>query len=94
MNLWFHVKAAGLATLRLEDEKGKLFREWKVDARAGLNRVEWDLLVERSAFKDLPEGRRAFVPPGDYKLKATAGAAAVDIKVKVEAPKEAADGQD
>ncbi len=88
VNLWFHVKAAGPATLRLEDEKGKLFREWKVDARAGLNRVDWDLLAERSALKDMPEGRRAFVTAGAYVLRLASGGFIREQKLKVEAPKD------
>jgi hypothetical protein len=86
--LWFHVQAAGPAALRLEDDKGALLREWKVEARPGLNRVDWDLQVDRATLKDLPPGRRPLVRPGELKLKLSAGGKSVEGKVKVEAPKE------
>lgn len=88
VSLWFHAKAAGPVTLRLEDAKGALQREWKVEARPGLNRVDWDLQVDRGVFKDLPDGRRPFVRTGEYVLKAKAGASEAEVKVKVEAAKE------
>lgn len=84
--LWFHARVAGPVDLRLEDAKGKLQRAWRVDARSGLNRLDWDLEVDRSALKDLPPGRRAFIQPGDYLLKAASSAASVELKLQVKAP--------
>jgi len=88
VSFWFHAKAAGPAALRLEDEKGGLLREWKVAARPGLNRVDWDLQVDRSILKNLPEGRRAFVLPGKYTVAVVMADRRQQVALTVEAPKE------
>jgi hypothetical protein len=85
---WFHARAAGPAALRLEDEKGQKLREWKLDARPGLNRADWDLLVDRATRKDLPEGRRAFVQPGKHKLVLALAGAEASTPIVVEPPKD------
>jgi hypothetical protein len=56
--------------------------------------VEWDLLVDRTALKNLPEGRRAFVTVGAYTLRLASGSSTHEQKLKVEAPKEPADGSE
>lgn len=86
--LWFHLKAAGKAELRLKDDKGAVARRWTLDGRAGLNRVDWDLQVEPAALPGLPAGRRPFVRPGKYKLELEAAGKVLERPVEVEAPKE------
>ena len=86
--LWFHQKAAGPATLRLKDEKGKVLRSWALAAQAGLNRADWDLQVDRAALPGLPEGRRPFVRAGKYTLELEAAGLKATQAVEVEAPKE------
>lgn len=85
---WFHLKTAGPATLRLKDEKGKVLRTWSIAARAGLNRADWDLQVDRAVLPGLPEGRRAFVQPGRYQLELDRNGSLARQPVEVEAPKD------
>ncbi len=85
---WFSAATAGTVELRLLNEKKEPVRTWKVNATAGLNRVDWDLLVDASTFKGLPAGRRPFVLPGTYTLKLSSGAESREASMKVEAPKE------
>ncbi len=86
--LWFHLKNAGKAELRLKDEKGNAVRQWTVDGRPGLNRIDWDLQVNATAQPGSPEGRRPFVRPGTYKLELEAAGRTLDRPIEVEAPKE------
>lgn len=86
--LWFHLQAAGPVTLRLLDAKEKVLRRWTPAAKAGLNRIDWDLQVDRSALPGLPEGRRAFVPAGKHILELEAGGRKVRRTLDVEAVKE------
>jgi hypothetical protein len=86
--LWFHLKHAGKVELRLKDDKGNVVRQWAPDAKAGLNRVDWDLQVNAAAIPGLPERRRPFVPAGKYKLELTAAGLTLDRPVEVETAKE------
>ena len=56
------------------NEKKDAVRTWKVNATAGLNRVDWDLLVDATTIKGLPTGRRPFILPGKYTLALSMGA--------------------
>ncbi|HEX9010719.1 MAG TPA: hypothetical protein VF804_10145 [Holophagaceae bacterium] len=82
--VWFHLAQAGEATLTLADAKGVVQRQWTVAGQAGLNRVDWDLLVDPALRKGLPPGRRPFVLAGEYTLVLQASGKAQTVKVAVE----------
>jgi photosystem II stability/assembly factor-like uncharacterized protein len=91
--LWFHLKAAGPATLRLVGEKDAVQRTWTVQAKTGLNRLDWDLQVATSALPGLPQGRRPFIRPGKYRLELEAAGQKLSQAFEVEAPKEPSDSE-
>ncbi|MBI4914040.1 MAG: glycosyl hydrolase [Acidobacteria bacterium] len=86
--LWFHLKAGSKADLRIVGEKDAVLRRWSLDAKAGLNRVDWDLLVEPQALGGVPDGRRPFVRPGKYRLELEAAGQKLSQAMEVETPKE------
>jgi photosystem II stability/assembly factor-like uncharacterized protein len=88
VQLWFHLREAGSATLRLLGEKDALQRAWTVAATAGLNRLEWDLQVAAGSIPGLPSGRRPFIRPGKYRLELEAKGRRLVRPVDVEPPKE------
>lgn len=92
--LWFHLKAAGKAELRLKDEKGGLVRRWSLDGTPGLNRVDWNLHVDAAVLAGLPEGRRPFIRPGKYQLELEHAGKTLSQPLEVEGPKEDAAARD
>ncbi len=94
VSFWFTLARAGQATLVLADAKGGVQRRWQVAGTPGLNRVDWDLLVDASLRKNLPPGRRPFVLPGTYTLSLEAAGRQLKAAVTVEPAKEPAPGED
>lgn len=45
----FRAEQAGPVTVDIEDENQQRLRRWRVNATAGLNRIDWDLLVDLQA---------------------------------------------
>ncbi len=86
--VWFHARAAGPATLRLLGDKDAPQRTWTVAAKAGLNRLDWDLQVSAAALPGLPAGRRPFVRPGKYRLELEHGGTKVSQNLEVEGSKD------
>ena len=79
--------------ITVSDPSGKVVRELKEKADAGINRTEWDLRLEPplrqepgaeggEGFFGPPRGPRA--APGTYSIKVTAGAQSATSSVKVE----------
>lgn len=83
-SFYIHLAAPGSLRLELKDAKGDLARAWTLEGRPGLNRVDWDLLVDPARLPGLPEGRRPFVRPGTYTLVAVQGEARGETEVKVD----------
>ncbi len=77
--------------LRLLGEKDAVQRAWTVDARPGLNRLDWDLQVAPAALPGLPQGRRPFIKPGKYRFELEAAGQKLSQAVEVDAPKEQGD---
>jgi photosystem II stability/assembly factor-like uncharacterized protein len=71
----YWTKTPGKATIEISDETGKQTRQYAVDARAGINKLEWDLLFNVPAAQ--PGGRRgggAFGASGPGRVpRSTAG---------------------
>ena len=42
--------------------------KWDLEANAGINRLDWDFLIDIKYRKKLPEDRRPFILPGKYTL--------------------------
>ena len=93
-SFWFSASKSGAIGLQLLNEKKDLVRAWKVNATAGLNRVDWDLLVDATTIKGLPTGRRPFILPGKYTLALSMGAEKREAPLVVDAPKEPLPGKE
>ncbi len=68
LEIFFHSKTPGKVIIRIEDKKAKVYRKWDVFANKGINKTEWNFLVNKSIRGKLPKGRRPFVRPGKYVL--------------------------
>ncbi|MBN2430224.1 MAG: glycosyl hydrolase [Acidobacteria bacterium] len=84
--IFYHAQA-GPAVARLENDKGEVYRTWALDAKAGLNRFEWDYMVDPAKRGELPAGRRPFVEPGEYVLLLEQAGESAQTPVTVEKPK-------
>ena len=93
-SFWFSASKSGAIELQLLNEKKDAVRTWKVNATAGLNRVDWDLLVDATTIKGLPTGRRPFILPGKYTLNLSMGAEKREAPLVVDAPKEPLPGKE
>lgn len=87
-SFWFASAKAGPAELKLLNEKKEIVRAWTLKATSGLNRVDWDLMVDPSALKDLPGGRRPFILPGKYTVQVSEGSEKRETMLTVDPPKE------
>ncbi len=83
VNIFFHVKNPGIVKIYLKDSKNKIVRTWEIEANYGINRLEWDFLVDKSVRGKLPEGRRPFVKPGTYKMILKKGDESVETIIKI-----------
>jgi len=68
LNIFYHVKDPGTVKIFIVNSKGKRIRQWEIKAKHGINRLEWNFLVNKSIRGKLPPGRRPFVEPGTYKI--------------------------
>src|SRR4029078_10612394 len=84
----FAVAAAGPATLTIRSTSGAIVKAIAIEATAGLNVVNWNLLVGSAPGRERPAA------PGDYTvtLSSSAGAATTTLRlnrfVRWDAPKE------
>lgn len=86
--LYYHAAKPGPVVARLENAKGDVFRTWKLDAKPGLNRFEWDYLVDAAKREGIPEGRRPFVQPDSYSLVIEQNGQREKVTFKVETAKQ------
>lgn len=66
LKIFYHSELAAKISIYLKNEKSKTIRKWDLDAREGINRLDWDFLIDSKYRKKLPEGRRPFILPGKY----------------------------
>ncbi|MCK5221573.1 MAG: hypothetical protein KAR14_08335 [Candidatus Aminicenantes bacterium] len=52
----------------LKNAKNKTIKSWDLKAKSGINRINWDFLIDGKYRKNLPTGRRPFILPGKYTL--------------------------
>ncbi|MBL0313812.1 MAG: hypothetical protein IPP78_14125 [Holophagaceae bacterium] len=93
-SFWFSAAKPGAIELQLLSEKKEPVRTWKINASAGLNRVDWDLLVDAGTIKGLPVGRRPFILPGKYTLVLSLGTEKREAPLVVDPPKEPEPGKE
>ncbi len=68
MSIYFHSLTSGKTKVTILNNKSEKLREWNLKAKKGINRFEWDFLINKSKREKLPLGRRPFVLPGKYTL--------------------------
>ena len=68
LEIFFHSNLSGNIEVRIEDSNSKTYRKWNIIAKNGINKFEWDFLVDKSIRGELPEGRRPFIEAGKYIL--------------------------
>ena len=93
-SFWFSAAKPGATEVQIVNEKKDSVRTWKVNATEGLNRVDWDLMVDAATIKGLPAGRRPFILPGKYTLKLSAGGEKRETALIIDAPKEPESGKE
>ncbi len=87
LNYWVKERNPDGAKLEIRDASGHKVRELKGPAESGLNRVTWDLTIEKEARIDPPEarfpGQIPFVAPGTYAVTLTVGKESSTAKLTV-----------
>jgi len=89
VDFFFHALSSGTVTLSLEDKKAHVLKSWELEAKAGLNRFNWDFQIDKKERENLPMGRRPFVLPGEYTLTLKGFGQSVSTGVEIEKPAEA-----
>jgi len=90
LNYWVRERDRDGAKLAVKDSAGKLVRQLDGPAETGLNRITWDLSLEKEQRYDALEageaGQFVFVPAGTYDLELTVGKAKSSAKLVVSYP--------
>ncbi len=68
LKIYYHSYSAADVKIYLKNDKNKTIKSWDMKAKSGINRVDWDFLIDSKYRKKLPEGRRPFILPGKYTL--------------------------
>lgn len=87
LNIFFHSSDSGKAKVVLMNLKSKVLRTWDIKAKPGINRLEWDYLVNKSVRGKLPKGRRPFILPGKYTLVIKMNRESSKTSIVIKAPK-------
>ncbi len=68
LKIYYHSDSIADVKMYLKNEKNRTIKSWELKAESGINRVDWDFLIDNKFRKNLPEGRRPFILPGKYTL--------------------------
>ncbi len=66
LKIFYHSASDADVKIYLKNKGSKILRKWDLHANKGINRFDWDFLINTKFRKKLPEGRRPFILPGKY----------------------------
>jgi len=88
ISIYYHSLKQGTAEISILDSKEKVICSFEEQAKAGINRFEWNFLINKKARGKLPEGRRPFVLPGEYTLSIKIGKKSEKVPLIIKKEKE------